>query len=328
VKKISLVLIFVIIIISLSIGYKTLDLEGGIIRENNIIWSKAPYMTLTVNNYSVLPKKIDITFLNIKKGSMIKIKNNYKLINPNEKITLNLMPMSQNTYTIKLPESNSLKFAVVGDSRQDSSKDPYPRVFKKIMEDVDSKDLNFVIHLGDFVIHEEENYFEEFEEIIGNYDTPIYTVIGNHDSDVHGGSLYQEYYGDRLYSFTYMGTKFIFLDNSIGLLNQENILFLENELKSDEEKFIFLHMPPFDPRPSGIHRMLSGKEFMEKVEDNNVDIVFSGHIHMYYQITQNYTKYIITGGGGSPVYASEKIGGFNHYIIYEQGEIKIIRMAD
>ncbi|KYC45327.1 MAG: cyclic 3',5'-adenosine monophosphate phosphodiesterase [Candidatus Methanofastidiosum methylothiophilum] len=327
-KKILLTLILAISIISLSIGHKTIDLEGGAIREDNVIWSKAPYMVLKVNNYSIVPKKMEIAILNIHKGSTIKFKDHSRLINPEEKIILDLPPLSQNIYFIKSSKTDNLRFAIVGDSRQDSFEDDYPKVFRNIMENIDSKDLSFVIHLGDFVIHEENKYFDEFEEIIRKYDTPVYTVIGNHDGDVMGGSLYERYYGDRFYSFAYMGTKFIILDNSIGLLNQENLSFLENELKFDGKKLVFLHMPAFDPRPSGIHSMLGGKEFMQIAEDNNVDIVFSGHVHIYHQVTQKSTKYIITGGGGSPIYASERIGGFYHYLIYDQGNIQLIKMEN
>jgi len=285
-------------------------------------------MMLNINNNSILPKKIEIIVLNIKKGSMLQSKDKEKLINPNEKIVLNLPPLSRNSYVIKLPDANILRFAVVGDSRQDSSKDPYPRVFKKIMEDIDSKNVNFVMHVGDFVIHEEEKYFEEFEDIMEDYDTPVYTVIGNHDSDIQNGSLYKEYYGDTFYSFMYMDTKFIILDDSTDLLNQENISFLENELKYDGEKLVFLHAPPFDPRPSGSHNMEDGEEFMQIMKDNNISNVFSGNVHMYYQTIIDNTRYIITGGGGSPLHTTEENGGFHHYVIYYQGGIQLINMDD
>ncbi|KYC47583.1 MAG: Calcineurin-like phosphoesterase superfamily domain protein [Candidatus Methanofastidiosum methylothiophilum] len=335
-KKIILFLIIVIGIISLSIWYKSLntergvviELEGGVVRENNVIWAKSPHMTLNITNYSILPKKIDILILNIKKDSLLQVKGKPKLINPREKIVFYLLPLSQKSCVIKSPETNALRFAVVGDSRQDSSKDPYPRVFKKIMKDIDSRDFNFAIHVGDFVIHEEEKYFEEFEDIIGGYDTPVYTVIGNHDSDILKGSLYKQYYGGTYYSFLYMGVKFIFLDNSMENLNEDNILFLENELKYEGEKFVFLHMPPFDPRDSKSHNMEGGEDFMQIMRDNNVSLVFSGHVHMYYQTTEDGTRYIITGGGGSPLHTTEKKGGFHHYVIYDQGDIQLINMDD
>jgi len=257
-------------------------------------------MTLNINNNSILTKKIEIIVLNIKKGSVLQSKDKSKLINPNEKTVLDLLPLSRSSYVIKSPDKSKLIFAVVGDSRQDSSKDPYPRVFKKIMEDIDSRDVNFVMHVGDFVIHEEEKYFEEFEDIMIHYDTPVYTVIGNHDGDIQNGSLYKEYYGDTFYSFIYMDTKFIILDNSTDLLNQENISFLENELKYDGEKLVFLHVPPFDPRPSGSHYMEDGEEFMQIMKDNNISNVFSGNVHMYYQTMEGGTRYIITGAEGLP----------------------------
>ncbi len=334
-KKILIILILAIIIISVSIGYRSitlgegvLDVKGGFIRENNVIWSKSPSMTLSINNNSILPKKIEIIVLNIKKDSIIQSKGKSRLINPNEKIILSLPPLSRNSYVIKLPDSNTLRFAVVGDSRQDSSKDPYPRVFKKIMEDIDSKNVIFVMHVGDFVIHEEEKYFEEFEDIIGDYDTPVYTVIGNHDSDIQNGSLYKEYYGETFYSFMYIDTKFIILDDSTDTLNQENISFLENELKYGGDKLVFLHVPPFDPRPSGSHNMKDGEEFMQIMKDTHVSNVFSGNVHMYYQTTRDNTRYIITGGGGSPLHTTEKNGGFHHYVIYDEGNIQLIRMDD
>jgi len=336
VKKILIFLILAIIIISVSIGYRSmtlgesvLDVKGGFIRENNVIWSKSPSMTLSIDNNSILPKKIEIIVLNIKKDSILQSKNKDKLINPNEKIILSLPPLSRNSYVIKLPDTNTLRFAVVGDSRQDSSKDPYPRVYKKIMEDIDSRDVNFAIHMGDFVIHGKEEFFEEYEKIMSRYDTPVYTVMGNHELDGNSSSLYKEYYGDTFYSFIYMGTKFIFLDNSIEILNEENILFLENELEYDGEKLVFLHAPPFDPRESGTHYMENGgEEFMQIMKDNNVSNVFSGHIHMYYQTIRDNTRYIITGGGGSPLHTTEENGGFNHYVIYDQGKIQLINMDD
>jgi predicted phosphodiesterase len=335
VKKILIFLILAIVIISVSIGYRSitlgegvLDVKGGFIRENNVIWSKSPSMSLNINNNSIYPKKIEIIVLNIKKGSILQSKDKSELINPNEKTVLSLPPLSRNSYVIKPPDKSKLIFAVVGDSRQDSSKDPYPRVFKKIMEDIDSRDINFVMHVGDFVIHEEEKYFEEFEDIMRDYDTPVYTIIGNHDSDIQSGSLYKEYYGDTFYSFIYMDTKFIILDDSTDILNQENISFLENELKYSGEKLVFLHAPPFDPRPSGSHYMEDGEEFMQIMKENKISNVFSGNIHMYYQTIRDNTRYIITGGGGSPLHTTEEKGGFHHYVIYDEGDIELIRMDD
>jgi len=327
VKKI-IYLILVISIISASIGYQSIDLEGGAIREDNTVWSKAPNMKINIINYSILPKKIEITFLNIKNESILQEKDRSMLINSKEKIILDLPPLSNKNYNIKLPSKDTLKFAVVGDSRQEKLEDPYPKVFKEIMADIDFRKVDFVIHLGDFVTHGEEKYFQEYEEIVEAYDVPVYTIIGNHEHGVEGNSLYKKYYGDTFYSFDYMGKKFIILDNSIGLLNKDNVSFLENELKFEGEKYIFMHMPPFDPRPSGIHKMLGAQEFMQLVEKNNVSNVFSGHVHMYHQVVQNNTKYVITGGSGSPIYASDTMGGFNHYVIYDQGDIHLINMEN
>lgn len=326
-KKI-IYLILISLVVLLSIGYKSIAVDGGNLREDNNIWSKSPNMSITLTNYSILPKSFDITILNIKNESLIKNNDETKVINPNEKIVLTLPPLSQKSYSIGSSDSKKLKYAVVGDSRHDNLDEPYSEVFKKIMEDIDIREIDFVIHVGDFVMEPTEKGFEQFENIISQYSTPVYTVIGNHELGIDRRYLYQKYFGDTYYSFIYMGKKFIFLDNSVRLLNEENILFLEEELDFQGEKFIFMHMPPFDPRPSGTHDMFYGDEFIDKVKDNNVSIVFTGHVHMYYKTIINDTKYIITGGGGSPLYTSEARGGFHHYIIYDEGKINLIRTSD
>jgi len=44
------------------------------------------------------------------------------------------------------------------------------------------------------------------------------------------------------------------------------------------------------------------------VEAYNVDNVFSGHIHFYYQREIAGTNYIISGGGGSPLHSTPEKG--------------------
>jgi predicted phosphodiesterase len=47
----------------------------------------------------------------------------------------------------------------------------------------------------------------------------------------------------------------------------------------------------------------------------NVELVSTGHEHLYERKSVDGVTHIITGGGGAPLYADEKDGGFNHFIV-------------
>ena len=46
-----------------------------------------------------------------------------------------------------------------------------------------------------------------------------------------------------------------------------------------------------------------------------VNIVFAGHEHLYLRKVVNGIVHIITGGGGAPLYAEDKEGGFYHFVL-------------
>jgi len=212
-KEILFIFILFILLISLCVGYNSIEISGGYLKDNNVIWAKSPNITIQVKNYSILPKNLEIKFQNIKQGSVLDNGLELKKIEPNQNITLYLKSMSNNVFIIKLPENTPLRFAVVGDSRPEIRSDSYPEIFKIIMKDIDSKNVDFVIHLCDFVLEPFNKDYNEFIEIINDFDTPVYTVIGNHEKGADGDSIYKDYFGVTYYSFDYKDAKLIFLDN-------------------------------------------------------------------------------------------------------------------
>jgi 3',5'-cyclic AMP phosphodiesterase CpdA len=91
---------------------------------------------------------------------------------------------------------------------------------------------------------------------------------------------------------------------------------LEADLSSTDQplKVVFLHHPPFDPDGTD-HIMLHGNEkFMALVEEYDVSHVFTGHIHAYVEGLRNDVRYIITGGGGAPLYITGHPNAFYHYV--------------
>lgn len=204
------------------------------------------------------------------------------------------------------------KFVFFGDNRPKFGKEQ-PEVFINIIKMINKEDPLFVIGGGDFVIEGTPENFEEFLKVVGNLKAPLFYVCGNHDDS----NCYEEYLWDRVYSFTYKNSIFIALDNSKGIIDKKQLNFLKNQLKRKfEYKFVFMHEPPFDPRPGGNHCMINSKEFMEIVQENSVDYVFCSHIHSYYEEKIDNTTYIISGGAGAPLMRE----GFHHYIAVTVGE--------
>ncbi|MCK4595350.1 hypothetical protein KAT73_01095, partial [candidate division WOR-3 bacterium] len=59
------------------------------------------------------------------------------------------------------------------------------------------------------------------------------------------------------------------------------------------------------------------------LKNNNVDIIFVGHEHLFRKTTHDGVIQIITGGAGAPLYAEEEDGGFYHFVLVDVGEENI-----
>jgi len=204
------------------------------------------------------------------------------------------------------------KFVFFGDNRPKLGKEQ-PEVFINIIKMINEEDPLFVIGGGDFVIEGTPENFEEFLKVVADLKAPLFYVCGNHDNSKY----YEEYLGERVYSFTYKNSIFVILDNSKGTLDKKQMEFLKKQLKrSFEHKFVFMHVPPFDPRVGGSYCMIDPEEFMEIIKENDVAYVFCSHIHSYYEEKRGDTVYIISGGAGAPLLRN----GFYHYIVVNVSE--------
>ena len=211
------------------------------------------------------------------------------------------------------PPSDQFSFAVMGDNKNSF------RTFGEILKDVDSKDYIFSIDVGDLVFEGGKEYYRFFYNQIKDTKVPFLTAVGNHDIRDHGKENYTEIFGKFYYSFDYGNTLFIVLnDANKKRISPEQMIWLEKELQKDyQHKFVFLHVPPFDPRPDidkGLEDKENAKEFMALMEKYNPDIVFASHMHAYFDETRNGVNYIITGGAGSELWGDASDHYFYHYI--------------
>ncbi|MEI7671567.1 MAG: tripartite tricarboxylate transporter permease, partial [Deltaproteobacteria bacterium] len=55
--------------------------------------------------------------------------------------------------------------------------------------------------------------------------------------------------------------------------------------------------------------------FMKLCEKYKVDMVFTGHEHMFKKLSHGGVQYITSGGGGMPMQIPTSDGGYHHYLV-------------
>jgi 3',5'-cyclic AMP phosphodiesterase CpdA len=234
-------------------------------------------------------------------------------------------------YQIIGPEDDStLNFYVFGDSQG------YQDGILEIAEIANRERPNFVFHCGDLTPFGQSNQYDEVISALDTFTVPVYTTAGNHDIREGGGARYQQHFGSCNYSFNFGPIHFTVFNTSTNDVSEAELRWLENDLSqsSSEIKFVFTHTPPFDPRTGPEHAMLNStmaEKLMTLFEVHGVNTVFTGHIHMYNESVRNGVRYVISGGAGASLYASEEEGGIYHFVnvtVTETGvEIAPVRLT-
>ena len=222
-----------------------------------------------------------------------------------------------------VPEDDStINFYVFGDSQG------YQDGIIEIAEIANLERPDFVFHCGDLTPFGQSTQYDEVVSALEIFTNPVYTTAGNHDIKEGGGERYQQHFGPSTYSFEIGSTHFTVFNTSTNDVSENELIWLENDLsQSDAEiKFVFTHTPTFDPRTSSDHAMLNetnAERLMTLFEVQGVNTVFAGHIHMYNESVRNGVRYVITGGAGASLYASEEEGGIYHFVNVTVSETEV-----
>jgi predicted phosphodiesterase len=230
-------------------------------------------------------------------------------VTPSPTITPTVTPSASFTPTGAGP---ALQFAVAGDSRDN------PGVYRQVLAAVVADGNAFLLHTGDLVNKGTEAQWQEFEQIMAGFPLPFFPVPGNHDG--LGGELdgYLASSGAPAahYSFDRGPVHFVLADSHNGGIGAADLAWLREDLGSTAQplKMVFLHHPPFDPDGTD-HIMAYGNEsFMDLMAEQGVDYVFAGHIHAYARGERDGVTYLITGGGGAPLYTQDHPQAFYHFL--------------
>ena len=234
-----------------------------------------------------------------------------------------------------VPSGTPFSFGVLGDAEEgrfwwERLFTPGKSAFLDQWRALQASGIDFTLQLGDFVSEGDvKSYRAHVKTISAEASRPILRTIGNHDRSRPNGdadkNLYDAVFGPRDYFFDHGGWRFVCLDSSDRRVTGTQLVWLKNALAVPGPKVIFTHVPPdyiksieplkevgeleTGPLDKGAigdfftNYFKSGsKEFEELVSNGGVKAVYMGHIHAFWAADHRGVRYIISGGGGSPLY--------------------------
>ncbi len=196
---------------------------------------------------------------------------------------------------------------------------------------------DFYTNLGDFTDdsdNEEWDYYAQAFDGLNRQNTLV-PVSGNHDGfgvwhwfenmfALDKSESVQNLNGVN-YSYDYGNAHFAVLNtNDMGAISQAQLDWVQNDLNSTDKdwKIVFMHKSPYSlGKDAKWPDALSLQDKLAKVYDEcNVDIVFSGHDHMYLRTKTIYgneynedgTTYVLAGTAGSKRYEFRKFLADNY----------------
>ncbi|AWV97101.1 metallophosphoesterase family protein [Arcticibacterium luteifluviistationis] len=229
------------------------------------------------------------------------------------------IPLTSSIKTNKIitKESSPLVFGIVADVHADLIPDKMERLEKFINEAI-SKDVDFIVQLGDFCFPKKENL--DFLNLWNKFKKPKYHLLGNHDMDVSSKQETMDFWGmnQKYYSFDAKDIHFVVLDpNHLYYDNQyteydnanfyvnanwrtyvppEQIEWLVNDLRSTKLHTVILsHQSLINPM-GGIKNRIEIQELLEKENlragFQKVMACLNGHDHIDFQRTLNDIHYL------------------------------------
>jgi hypothetical protein len=219
---------------------------------------------------------------------------------------------------ITVADPNDYSFAVMGDNKGNHS------VFEPLLRDISrDKEIAFAFDDGDLVDEGTVGHYRQFlSQVQENLSIPFLTAIGNHDLNDDGSNKnYQAIFGPTYYSFQVGRGYFIVLDavTEAGFDKTER-QWLEKELQKSQTaraRFVFMHVPVFDPRGSAFHKSLPDndqKDLLDLFRRYKVTHLFASHLHGYFSGVQAGVPYTVTGGAGGRLQGKDAEHFFYHYV--------------
>jgi calcineurin-like phosphoesterase family protein len=199
-------------------------------------------------------------------------------------------------------KDGSLRFAVIGDTGSGTSKQR--DVGDMMVRYHTAFPFEFVLMMGDNLYGGEapqdfEKKFAEPYKALLDQKVKFYATLGNHDLALQTNYENFNMNGKEYYRFKKGSVAFYSLNSNY--MDKKQVKWLEDELSRDtsEWKVCFFHHPPY----SSAKKHGSDDQLREVVEPifvkYGVDVVLTGHDHVYERIKpQKGIYYFVSGAGG------------------------------
>ncbi|MGH9441625.1 MAG: purple acid phosphatase family protein [Thermoanaerobaculia bacterium] len=232
---------------------------------------------------------------------------------------------------------DSVLFGVIGDTTGGA-------VPAAIAGELSAAGVDLVLHVGDVVYPDggaqgyDANFFGPFAPLLAV--APMMPILGDHDIRTSDGAPFFQVFDlppngltpdPRFYSFRQGDAEFFCLDVESSEFGEdsEQYRWLEQGLKGSTAawKFVTLFEPPFTSGNSNVVEQLVLSPLFERY---GVDLVFSGHEHLYERTRPirlsgppaTPVVYIVEGGGGATVSAFDP-GSFSAFLAAVHGYVTV-----
>ena len=207
------------------------------------------------------------------------------------------------------------EFVVYGDTR--TRHDVHKTVVAGVLA---NSQPDFILHTGDLVADGTDPalwpiFFDIERDLLRK--TAFFPSLGNHERNAR--DYYEFLQVPAYYSFNWGNAHFAVLDSDIGNIAtgdtakqsawREQVQWLEEDLRKNQKsefRFVAAHHPPMTAvsNRQGDNPHMTALEPM--LEQMHVTAAFFGHDHNYQHYLKNGVHYVITGGGGAPLYDVDK----------------------
>lgn len=228
-----------------------------------------------------------------------------------------------------LREEKGETFVVYGDTRTGLS------VHRRIVSRIKNYSPDFIVNTGDLVEDgSKESLWRKFMDITDPLKAEYLPAVGNHGLWRGGGkknllSRFPQVSASGYYSVKRAGIKFVFLnqyvDYSPGSRQYE---WFERELMEgeDEALIVVAHEPHFRANHDANEK--TAEYLVPLMEEYGVEAVFYGHSHMFGLARREGIPYVVTGGGGAPLYGPNESTldvhfKRHHFVVFEKVDGKL-----
>jgi hypothetical protein len=211
-------------------------------------------------------------------------------------------------------EGEVVRFVVYGDVR--TGHDTHAEILKAI----EAEAPDFVLSTGDHVVRgTDESDWQRFFAVAGRVlsRTPFYPILGNHDLGVISGSerRFEDVFvidrpadcppGAAWYSFDFAGVHVVALDSN-RYSDDRQLAWLEEDLGAARARgaravVVAAHHGPYSRGPHG-GEPIAAERYVPLLARHGAAVYFSGHDHVYQRGEMWGLPYVVTGGGGAPLY--------------------------